>query len=42
MAASVWMSGSVSDQDDPGSLRFTADTTPRVSVCSSPSGLPIA
>ena len=39
--ASVWIIGSVSDHAAPGSVRLTADTMPRDSVWSRPSGLPM-
>jgi Two component regulator propeller len=42
IAASVWIIGSRTDQEAPGRIRFTADTMPRVSVCSRPNGLPMA
>ena len=40
--ASVWIIGSASDHAAPGTIRLTAETIPRVSVWSNPSGLPIA
>jgi hypothetical protein len=40
--ASVWIIGSLTDNDRPGSRRFKADTIPRDNVCSSPNGFPIA
>ena len=42
IAASVWIIGSRRDQEEPGRIRLTAETMPRVSVCSRPKGFPMA